>query len=125
MSPPARWARAQKEESDYAYRLPSGAIAAVASACNRPLNLPLEALTRNLLIGMRKIDIDKQERVHGGLHSVLKATLEGVPFNLELFVLQRGDCVFDFSLISPKPIPAPESQEFLGLVKSFDYGKRS
>ncbi len=77
-------------------------------------------------MGARNINFAKKEKVkvagEEGLHSSVKATLDGNPFLLELFVLPNHGCVFDFSLVSPKLISDKDSEEFLAFVKSFTYG---
>ena len=50
-------------------------------------------------------------------------TLEGKPFQLNLFVLPSHGCIFDFSLVSPGSIGESETADFLSFVKSFRYGK--
>lgn len=123
---PAGWRELDRAESDRAYRLKSGALATFVGSCNRNSDAPLEVLTRQLLIGMRSVRMQTQTRtsVSGGegLVSRLKAIEDGVPFNLEVAVVKKLGCVFDFTLVSPKEIPVGEYAEFEGFLRSFRYG---
>jgi hypothetical protein len=124
---PSEWAPSEgKGESDKAYRLKSGSVVTVTSSCDRGAGNSPVVLTKQLLIGARNVRYEKRQRIlvdgKDGLHSTVKATLDGVPFHLEIVVLPTGTCVFDFSLMSPKPITDSEKSQFLEFVKSFHYG---
>lgn len=124
---PKQWVPKDKGDGDYAYRLPSGSIVSLNSSCNRHLDVGLDVLTRQLLIGSRnvhyfrtdKMQIDKDD----GLLTKVDASYEGVPFHLLLFVLRGQKCIFDFSLVSPKVVSSEEEQDFINFIKSFRYGK--
>lgn len=124
---PANWKRASSGESDSAYTLPSGNVATLVSSCNRDQSASLDVLTRHLLIGTRSVKVkEKKTSAFGpneGMHSRVSAKLEKRPFELELFVLSKGGCVFDFSLVSPKTISAEDSEAFHQFIGSFQYGK--
>ena len=127
VSAPAGWKLKETGvESDTTYTLPSGNVATVTSSCNRPYEASPEVLTRQLLIGTRNISFDKRERmtVNGveGLFSSVKASADGRPLYMQILVLSKKACVFDFTLVSPKQISENESQEFLGFVRRFKYG---
>jgi len=125
---PARWQEMEKADSDYAYRLPSGNLATLNSSCTRNSQAPLEVLTKHLLFGARNVEYLEREKVDvrgdQGLLSRVSATIEGVPFQLLVFVLPKNGCIFDFSLVSPREIATGDRQEFLAFVKSFQYGSK-
>jgi hypothetical protein len=122
---PTGWEKTERADSDSAYQLRSGAIATVTSSCERDAREPLDILMRHLLIGARKINMVRKERLQvdgvEALYSHVRAQLEGRPFDLHLVVLTRAGCVFDFSLVNPKPLSAEEIDQFLGFVKGFRY----
>ena len=122
---PTPWVTQGKTQGDRAYLLPSGCVVTMTSSCSRSADAPLDVLTKHLLIGSRHVAIEKRETwiVDGtqGLHSKLKATFEGKPFFLELFVLPKAGCVFDFTLISKSPLAANDSQQFSEFIRSFHY----
>jgi hypothetical protein len=127
ISPPREWRSQDHGEGDQAYRLPSGNLVTLTSSCDKDTRVPLALLTKQLLIGARHITVVKQTpllvRNKEALYSSLHATYENVPFNIEAVVLTRESCIFDFTLLSPKPIPEKDLQQFLEFVKSFNYGK--
>jgi hypothetical protein len=124
---PADWKTQSKGESDSAYKLPSGNVVSLVSSCNRNPDAPLDVLTRHLLMGTRGVTISSREKktfgANEGLYSKVVAKLEGKPFHLDLFVLAKEKCVFDFSLISPKPISESDATAFKQFIESFQYGK--
>lgn len=119
------WKSIDRADSDIAFRLQSANVATVTSSCERDAAQPLELLTKHLLIGARKIQIVKRETMivneSPGLYSHVRAQLENRPFELHLFVISKGNCVFDFSLVSPSKISDEEVNEFLSFVRSFRY----
>ena len=124
---PKEWvAKNTESESDQAFQTPSGNIATITSSCKRNTNVSLEVLTRHLLLGARHIVTEKKElyktSAGEGLYSSVKATLDGVEFHLELFVLSKNSCIFDFSLVSPKKISVLEKESFVTFFKSLTYG---
>jgi hypothetical protein len=126
ISAPSNWKVKGQDESDYAYSLPSGNIATVNSACERDTQVTLEILTRQLMIGLRSLNFLRKENMvidgKEGQFSAVRASEQGVPFYLNLFVVTKEDCIFDFTLVSPRPIPSQETEEFQSLLKSFHYG---
>lgn len=130
VTPPKGWTAFHQPESDHAYRLPSGNLATLNSSCERDSRVPLEILTRHLLFGDRNITLVERKKllVDGGdgLYSLYRTTLDGIPFELALFVTTANNCIFDFSLVSPKAISEGEVGDFLAFVKSFKahYAKR-
>lgn len=127
VTPPDGWSRQSRGDSDYAYRLPSGNVVTLVSSCNRNPDAPLDVLTRHLLMGTRDVAVKKREKMtlgsNEGLHSQVLAKLQGHPFHLEVFVLTKNRCVFDFALMSPEQITESDSAGFKEFVTSFKYGK--
>jgi hypothetical protein len=123
---PAGWKKKVQDESDQAYRLESGSLVTLNSSCHRHFDAPLEVLTRQLLIGSRNIEVEHQDSLSAdgaeGLYTNVRATLDGVPFYLDLFVLKRESCIFDFSLVNPKNFTTKDREEFRSFIKSFHYG---
>ncbi len=126
VQPPSGWRDTDKDDSDRAYRLASGSVATFTSSCKRDTKAPLEILTKQLLMGTRNVKIVHQEPVKikdaDGLHSSVKATVDGVPFHLDLFVLKQAGCIFDFTLMNPGSLGSRDIEEFTAFVKSFEYG---
>ena len=125
---PAHWIETDSNgESEKAFKLSSGATVTLTSTCQSTRENTLETLTKDLLLGARKINYIKQEKISiansQALFSEVTAHLEGVYFYLQFIVAKKNSCIFDFSLVSAKPISAKESEDFFGFAKSFNYGK--
>ena len=123
---PPSWRIRNKESSDRAYQLPSGNVATLTSSCNRNPDTPLPILTKHLLFGTRNVVYERKEpiTVDGaqGLLSKVRTTMDGSKFHMELVVVVKNGCVFDFTLVSPKDLPDGDESDFLTFVRSFRYG---
>jgi len=127
-SVPAHWQETDSNgESDRAFKLESGSTVTLTSSCQGSRKASLENLTKDLLLGARKIKFIKQERLNianaEALFSHVNATVDGQAFQLLFVVTKKNNCVFDFSFVSPKSIPQREISEFLEFAKSFNYGQ--
>jgi hypothetical protein len=126
-SVPQQWNPQDRGEGDEAFQLDSGAVVTLTSSCGKNNAYPLETLTKQLLIGARKIKIIEQKRkkVSGGegLYSVVTAVYDGVPMNLVLFVIPIDSCVFDFTLLKRQSPNEKELKEFNDYLQSFNYVK--
>lgn len=124
---PNGWtAKNSNSESDSAFQTASGNVATLTSSCQRNANASLDVLTRHLLLGARNTTFMDKKKIavagREGQHSSIKTTLDGSVLYLELFVLPKEACVFDFSLVSNKEISEKERTEFISFFKSFTYG---
>ena len=127
-SAPTDWRVTDSEgESDKAFKLPSGSTVTVTSSCHENRQVSLHNLTKDLLLGARKVKFIRQENVNiaktQALLSHVNATVEGQAFQLLFVVLRKNGCVFDFSLVSTKSIPEKEIKDFLEFAKSLEYGQ--
>jgi hypothetical protein len=127
-SVPSSWTESDSEgESDKAFKLSSGSTVTLTSSCQNQRQSSLESLTKDLLLGARKIHFIKQEKFDiansKALFSHVNATVDGQAFQLLFVVTKKNSCVFDFSLLSPKSVPQKEIVEFLDFAKSFNYGQ--
>jgi hypothetical protein len=95
----------------------------LTSSCTRPTESSLEQLTRHLFFGLRNVEFVEQQTLtldgQPALRSRVTATLEGKPVHLEVVVLRQDVCVFDFSLMSPRALGAPDRNAFQQFVTSF------
>lgn len=103
----SRWQRVDvKGQNDIAFaERDLAAIIQLNSSCDSSLDIPLEALTRHLLIGFTERRIHSQERVPMAAREALRthadAKLDGVPRELLFHVLKKDGCVYDFALVAP------------------------
>lgn len=112
-------------ENDLAYWLPEdGATIGVHSTCRDFDDVPARALLNHLLFGTTDRQLVSSETMaldgRGALHAVYELALDGVPVRLEVIVLSKDGCVFDFSLVT-KPERFDRSRlGFERLVQGFE-----
>src|SRR5262249_3575143 len=95
-----------------------GAVIQVNSSCDRALDIPLTALTNHLLIGFTDRAIEEQKIVtideREALQTLITAKLDGVPKRMQMLVMKKDGCVYDFALI------ASPGSSFDGAKPDFD-----
>jgi hypothetical protein len=127
LNAPQNWKSEERAESDLAFILPSGNTVTVSSSCTRDSRAPLDLLTRHLLIGTRNVVVERREKmsVHElvGLYSSVRATVDKIPFHMEVFVIAREACIYDFMLLSPSEISRIEANEFRDFIRSIHFAK--
>jgi len=102
-----RWERIEvDDQNDLAwYNSALDAIIQVNASCDQSLDVPLKALTNQLLIGFTERQYKEQHLVPMSNREALKthllAKLDGVPNELVLTVLKKNGCVYDFSVMAP------------------------
>ena len=127
-TPPAGWRQVSLDENDLAW-VPSDASAyslAVDSTCAADEDAPLEILTNHLLMGftdkwLKQRDL-KPIDGRDALVSRYDAKLDGVEVELEVAVLKKNDCVYDFSYVAPKGHFEEGEVAFDKLLGSFTTG---
>jgi len=100
------WERLDVSQNDLAWHQPgSGAVVQVNASCDPFQDVPLTSLTNHLLIGFTDRDRRSTERVpmdgREALRSHYVSSLDGVPRELLLYVLNKDECTYDFSLVAP------------------------
>ncbi len=99
-----------------------GAVIESKATCRADADAaPLQALTRQLLIGYTDRHVRSSETLsldgRAALHTVVDARLDGVPMVLDLYVLKRNGCIFDLTLAAPPDrydAARPELTRFVG-----------
>lgn len=121
---PHYWHRVFVEGNDLAFsEADTGRALSVNSTCEGHGDPPLQVLTRHLLMGFTErqevsqhlISLDGRE----ALRSRHLAKLDGVPVQLELVVLKKDGCVFDFSYVAPPGQAEPRMPDFDHLLAGF------
>jgi hypothetical protein len=102
----------------------AGAIIASNASCHDDAEAaPLGALTRQLLVGYTERRILDEEMVpfaqREAQRTHLIAKLDGVPMELEIYVLRRDGCVFDLSYAAPPGSFAVAAPDFARFVAGF------
>lgn len=103
------WRMIRQEQAEVAFFNEGGSAVIQSNAtCKRTTqadSAPLSALTEHLLIGYTERKIRSQDMVplakREALHTVVDAKIDGVPMVLDLYVLRRNGCIYDFSYAAP------------------------
>lgn len=105
---PAGWSRLEVQDASLAYRDDArGASILLNARCrSADARTPLVALTNQLLIGAteRELEEQKVEPLDGreAMHTTLRAKWDGVPMSLDVFVLSKDGCTYDFARVAPR-----------------------
>lgn len=95
------WRRAELDGSDLVFHREGHGSIAVTATCHDYDDVPVAALVQHLLFGStQRVYLVDEERTldgRGARHTVVQAELDGVPVQLELYVLVHQRCVFDLS----------------------------
>jgi hypothetical protein len=128
--PGAPWRALEVKDNDRAYAIEgTGQLLQANATCEGHDDPPLDVLTRHLLMGFTERQLRTQRRVsldgREALRSRYGARLDGVPVELDLLVLKKDGCVYDFSYVSPPPLFESRVQDFEQLVAGFHAGGRA
>jgi hypothetical protein len=103
---PGGWTRVAVDDSAVAFRDGSGASVMVDGRCDMKADdVPLVALTNQLVIGTTERTYDKEEVIpfdrREARHTVLRAKLDGVPLVWDVYVMKKNGCVYDMAYVAP------------------------
>lgn len=116
------WTRVGVDQNDLAWHHEGvGAVVQINATCDPFQDVPLTSLTNHLLIGFTARDIRSQQLVpldgREALRTHVVASLDGVPRELLLYVLNKDNCTYDFALVAPPGEPfaagAPAFERFV------------
>jgi hypothetical protein len=118
---PATWRRVDVDGADLAFRDDGREASALFNLrCEgRDDDAPLTVLTEHLIMGTTERQFDAQDVVpfdgREALHTLLRAKLDGVPMQYDIYVLKKDACVHDLVYVaSPARFGegAPEFEHF-------------
>ena len=118
------WRRVQVTGNDLSFHNDdvSGVIA-VNGECDRDKDPPLRQLLMQLVIGFtdREIVLEELLPLDGreAMHALVEARLDGVPMMLDLFVLKKDECLYDFSYVAPPGAFERGRREYESFVLAF------
>jgi len=121
---PPPWHRVSLHDNDIAWTLPDdGHSIAVNSTCQSYEDAPLPVLTRHLLVGFTDPQLLGQQTAmldgREALHSRCQAKLDGVPVELQMVVMKKNGCVYDFMYVSPAGRFDERSGDFERMMQQF------
>jgi hypothetical protein len=104
---PSTWRRVDVEGADLAFRddIRAGSAMFDVHCGGRDDDAPLTILTQNLVMGTTAREFDSQELIpfdqREALHTKLRARLDGVPMQYDLYVMKKDGCVYDLVYVAP------------------------
>jgi hypothetical protein len=115
---PAGWRPLSLEGADAAYRDEEheGSVMFDVRCHRRDDDAPLSALTGQLVIGTTERETLSEESApfdgREVLHTRMRAKLDGVPMQYDLFVLKKDGCVYDLVYVAPPARSAEGEPDF-------------
>lgn len=108
---PSGWRQVKVSDSAVGYSDADGSSVAIEGHCNmRSDDVPLLALTNQLVAGTTERQYDKEETIpfdgREARHTILRAKLDGVPLVWDVYVMKKNGCVYDLAYVA-----APEAYE--------------
>jgi hypothetical protein len=121
---PADWHQVNLKDSDFSWVTSPPAYAFwVNSTCKEYEDVPLVALNRQLLIGFTDVQkVEQKTQMLDGrdaLFSHYRAKMDGVERELDLVVLKKDGCIYDFAYVAPVGGYAVRQGQFRALVDGF------
>jgi hypothetical protein len=123
--PPPGWRRVEVEDASLAFRDDEHAASVLLNArcLSADDRTPLVALTNHLLIGATERQYVSQapEPFDGreALHTKLTAKWDGVPMAIDMYVLSKDGCVYDFVYLGDPSGFDRGAAAFEGFVRGF------
>jgi hypothetical protein len=124
---PPPWEKVSAGPADTAYQYPGGeATITVNSVCREYSDQTLEALTKQLLIGisdpviLNQAPFERKKGQNPGLQTWLEGKMDALPFHMSTIVIRSHDCIYDFSLITKPHLFEKHVITFMMFVRSFD-----
>jgi hypothetical protein len=104
---PPGWRRIQVEGADLTFRDDerSGSALFNVRCGQRDDDAPLAVLTDHLIMGTTEREFDAQDTVpfdgREALHTLLRAKLDGVPMQYDIYVMKKDGCLYDLVYVAP------------------------
>jgi hypothetical protein len=104
---PPSWQRVQVEGADLAYRDQGreGSTLVDVRCHQRDDDAPLSALTEHLIMGTTDREYQSQDVIpfdgREALHTLMRAKLDGVPMQYDIYVMKKDGCVYDLVYVAP------------------------
>ncbi len=115
---PTEWRRVSVEGADLAFRddVRGGSALFVVHCGDRRDDAPLSILTENLIMGTTDRDFESQKVVpfdgREAMHTVVRAKLDGVRMQYDIYVMKKDACVYDVVYVAPPAHYSDGSADF-------------
>lgn len=118
------WRRVEVPGNDLSFHHDAiSGVIAVNAECDHEKDPPLRQLLMQLVIGFTEREILLEELLpldgREAMHALVEARLDGVPMMLDLFVLKKDECLYDFSYVAPPARFDSARQEYEAFVMAF------
>jgi hypothetical protein len=122
-APAGAWQRMEVGDNDVAFHRAGWGTISVNSTCTDYDDVPTAALVNHLLFetSARQFVVDETLTLdgRGAQHVIVRAQLDGVPLELELFVMKKDGCVFDLSHVRSIDARGEARAAFAAFVAGF------
>lgn len=127
------WKRIRVEDANLAFKHPGGGAIIANAICGEAMidDVPLDVLLNQSLFGVSDIHETEREEMNLDSRAALRAhitgAMDGVPIELELVVLKKDNCTFDFQLVAgPEEFEErrPDFQQFYKAFRKIVEAKR-
>jgi hypothetical protein len=103
---PSQWQRVRIEGADLAFRDEGREGSTLFDIrCSHDADAPLTVLTEHLIMGTTSRDFVSQETLpldgREALHTLMRAKLDGVPMQYDIYVMKKDGCVYDLVYVAP------------------------
>jgi hypothetical protein len=120
---PDGYDRVEISGNDLAFHRRGEGTISVNSTCTDYEDVPLTALVNHLLFETtaRQFLVEETVTLDGraARHALVHAELDGVPIELELYVMKKNGCVFDLAHVRPRGAPDVARRSFRAFVERF------
>jgi hypothetical protein len=122
---PGSWRRIDAQGALLVFRDDDAhASIAVNGRCRRDGDdVPLQALTHHLFLDFTEREVEQQDRFdldgREALRTRLHAKLDGVEKQLDVVVLKKDECVYDFFHVAPPGGSSEPQDHFMTFVRGF------
>jgi hypothetical protein len=117
------WERFEVGDNDLAFHKRGMGTISVNSTCSDYEDVPPVALLNHLLFEMTERRFLVEETVtldgRGARHVVVQVELDGVPLELEIYLLKKDGCVFDLTHVRERSVSAEARATFVAFVQRF------
>lgn len=122
-TPGPRWRPMRLKGADVAYQHEEGGAFLAHGTCPDTRDLSLDVLTNQAQFGLeRRSELSRQKLTLDGraaLRTRVTAELDGVPVELDLVVMKRNQCTFDFQLVAARDVFPARDEDFWRFVTHF------
>jgi hypothetical protein len=123
---PPQWKRFRVEDANLAFKHEGGGAIVANGICgenDKIEDLPLDVLVNHALFGVEATqEVDREEfklDARAALRSHVTGTVDGAQIELDLVVLKKDNCTFDFQLVARPDEFKARRADFEAFYKSF------